>query len=110
MEYISEWGKVNCAVKKMVLDKIKLNIENTNISPVDTTSAFDFKIKNLGLNFFFEYDMISDIELLRDNGIGRAIFDNINLNFDLSLFLDHKRVYINVDNVNLKISDLNLIL
>ena len=28
MEYISEWGKVNCAVKKMVLDKIKLNIEN----------------------------------------------------------------------------------
>jgi len=26
MEYISEWGKVNCAVKKMVLDKIKLNI------------------------------------------------------------------------------------
>lgn len=29
MEYISELGKVNCAVKKMVLDKIKLNIANT---------------------------------------------------------------------------------
>ena len=61
MEYISDLGKVNCAVKKMVLDKIKLNIENTMITPIDTTSAFDFKIRNLGLNFFFQYDMMSDI-------------------------------------------------
>lgn len=44
MEYISDIGKVNCAVKKMMLDKIKLNIEQTHIRPVDTTSAFDFKI------------------------------------------------------------------
>ena len=110
MEYISDLGKVNCAVKKMVLDKIKLNIENTHIKPMDTTSAFDFKIQNLGLNFFFQYDMISDIELLKDAGFGRAIFDDINLSFDLGLFLDHKRIYVNVDKVNLKISDLNLIL
>lgn len=110
MEYISDLGKVNCAVKKMVLDKIKLNIENTQITPVDTTSAFDFKIRNLGLNFFFQYDMMSDIELLKDTGFGKAIFDDINLSFDLSLFLDHKRIYVNVDKVNLKISDLNLIL
>lgn len=110
MEYISDLGKVNCAVRKMVLDKIKLNIEQTEIRPVDTTSAFDFKIQNLGLNFFFQYDMISDIELLKDAGFGRAIFDDINLSFDLSLYLDHKRIYVNVDKVNLKISDLNLIL
>ena len=110
MEYISDFGKVNCAVKKMVLDKIKLNIENTQINPVDTTSAFDFKIRNLGLNFFFQYDMDSDFEILKDTGFGRAIFDDINLSFDLSLFLDHKRMYVNVDKVNLKISDLNLIL
>ena len=75
-----------------------------------TTSAFDFKIRNLGLNFFFQYDMISDIELLKDTGFGKAIFDDINLSFDLSLYLDHKRIYVNVDKVNLKISDLNLIL
>jgi len=64
----------------------------------------------MGLNFFFQYDMISDIELLKDAGFGRAIFDDINLSFDLSLYLDHKRIYVNVDHVNLKISDLNLIL
>ena len=110
MEYISEWGKVNCAVKKMVLDKIKLNIQDTQITPIDTTSAFDFKIHNLGLNFFFQYDMMSDIEFIKDAGVGRAIFDDINLSFDLSLYLDHKRIHVNVDRVNLKISDLNLIL
>lgn len=110
MEYISEIGKVNCAVKKMVLDKIKLNIENTHITPIDSTSAFDFKVQNLGLNFFFQYDMMSDIEIIKDAGVGRAIFDDINLSFDLSLYLDHKRIHVNVDRVNLKISDLNLIL
>lgn len=110
MEYISEIGKVNCAVKKMVLDKIKLNMQNTYITPIDNTSAFDFKIQNLGLNFFFQYDMMSDIDFLEDTGVGRAIFDDINLSIDLSLYLDHKRVHVNVDRVNLKISDLNLIL
>ena len=110
MEYISEIGKVNCAVKKMVLDKIKLNIEKTHIKPIDSTSAFDFKIQNLGLNFFFQYDMNSDIEIMKDTGFGSAVFDDINLSFDLSLYLDHKRMHVNVDRVNLKISDLNLIL
>jgi len=54
--------------------------------------------------------MLSDIELFEDTGVGRAIFDDINLSFDLSLYLDHKRIHVNVDRVNLKISDLNLIL
>ena len=53
---------------------------------------------------------MSDIELLKDTGFGRAIFDDINLSFDLRLYLDHKRIYVNVDKVNLKISELNLIL
>ena len=45
MEYISNFGKVKSAVKKMELDKIKLNMAKTHIiKPADTTSAFDFKI------------------------------------------------------------------
>ena len=110
IEFISEIGKVNYAVKKMVLDKIKLHIENTHITPIENTSAFDFKIQNLGLNFFFQYDMMSDMMSIDDSGVGHAVFDDINLSFDLSLYLDHKRIHVNVDRVNLIISDLNLIL
>ena len=54
--------------------------------------------------------MKSDIDFLEDKGVGRAIFDDINLSIDLSLYLSHKRIHVNVDRVNLKISDLNLIL
>lgn len=77
---------------------------------MDTSSAFDFKVQNLGLNFFFQYDLMSDIIDVKDHGVGRAIFEDINLSFDLRLYLDHKRIHVNVDKVNLKISDLNLIL
>ena len=85
-------------------------MDNTQITPIDTTSAFDFKVQNLGLNFLFQYDMLSDIAQIDDKGFGRAIFNDISLALDLSLYLDKKRMYVNVDKVNLNISELNLIL
>ena len=109
-EYIIDIGKVNCAVSNMILDQVKLNIDKTQITPIDTTSAFDFKVQNLGLNFLFQYDMLSDFAQIDDKGVGRAIFNDISLALDLSLYLDKKRVYVNVDKVNLNISDLKLIL
>lgn len=45
-----------------------------------------------------------------DNGVGRAIFDDINLNMDLSLFLNKKKIEVNVDQVSISISDLHLML
>jgi len=54
--------------------------------------------------------MLSDIAKIDDSGVGRAIFNDISLALDLSLYLDKKKMYINVDKVNLSISELNLIL
>jgi hypothetical protein len=34
---------------------------------------------------------------MKDSGVGRAIFDDINLNLDLSLFLNKKKLEVNVD-------------
>ena len=104
-----EVGQVKCGITNMALDQVKINIDNTKITPIDTTSAFDLKVQNLGLNFMFQYDMFSD-SLLEDHGVGRAVFDDVNLNVDLSLYLNKQRVKFNVDKVNINISELNLIL
>ena len=34
---------------------------------------------------------------MKDSGVGRAIFDDISLNMDLSLFLNKKKIEVNVD-------------
>ena len=47
---------------------------------------------------------------MKDSGVGRAIFDDINLNLDLSLFLNKKKLEVNVDQVSITISDLHLML
>ena len=54
--------------------------------------------------------MLSGLANIGDSGFGRAIFNDINLSIDLSLYLDKKRMFVNVDKVNLQISELNLIL
>jgi len=54
--------------------------------------------------------MLSDIAKIDDRGVGRAIFNDINLALDFSLYLDKKKMYVNVDKVNLNVSELNLIL
>ena len=47
---------------------------------------------------------------MQDTGIGRAIFDDIMLNLDFSLFLNNKKIHANVDKVNITVSELNLLL
>ena len=72
--------------------------------------GFDFKIRNLGLNFLFKYDMLSTPEYVNDSGIGRAIFDDLTVNLDFTLFLNHNHIEAHVDQVNISVSELNLIL
>ena len=45
-DYIVDIGKANFAVSNMNLDQVKLNIDKTQIKPIesDSTSAFDFKV------------------------------------------------------------------
>ena len=59
--------------------------------------GFDLKIRNLGLNFLFKYDFLSTPEYINESGIGRAIFDDIMVNLDFTLFLNHNRLEAHVD-------------
>ena len=61
MDFLADFGNINFAARNMVLDHIKLNVENTQVANSLSMNGggFDFKIRNLGLNFLFKYDMIS---------------------------------------------------
>lgn len=60
MNFIADYGNINFAARNMVLDRVKLNMENTQVANDMGKGTFDFKVRNLGLNFLFKYDMFSD--------------------------------------------------
>jgi hypothetical protein len=110
MNFIAAHGNINFAARNMILDQVKLNMENTQVANGIDSGAFDFKVRNLGLNFQFKYDVFSEQLPMQDTGMGRAIFDDIMINLDFSLFLNNKKIEANVDTVNISVSELNLLL
>jgi len=43
--------------------------------------------------------LISEPHFFKDSGLGRAIFDDITINLDLVLYLNKKRLKLNVEKV-----------
>lgn len=54
--------------------------------------------------------MLSTPEYVNDSGIGRAIFNDLAVDLDFTLFLNHNHIEAHVDQVNISVSELNLIL